>query len=114
MHDVRAAEPVDVGDRELRIVLQPWSSEHVVLGRLVHPTITDFTDVYVAFTDTRSGQRLARVAIPSADGRFEMKNRRDVAYDLELVDFESRYAPVRLSAIRPGGDEVVLELVARE
>jgi hypothetical protein len=69
--------------------------------------------VFVSFRDTRTQERLGRVAIPEADGTFAMKNLRDGAYDLELVDFEGRWEPVRIDGVLPGGQPVEMRLVPR-
>ncbi len=108
--DSAALEPVEAGVAELRIVLAEFLSEHEIHGRLLPPSGQAPENLFVSFTDTTTGERLQRVALPEPDGSFTMKNLRDVPYDLELVDFEGLFEAVRLPAIRPGDREVVLQL----
>jgi hypothetical protein len=108
----RAIEPVAVHD-DLRFVLPAFRSEHVIGGRVITVEGEVPERVYVAFTDTVTKERLARVAIPDHDGRFVMKNLRLVPYDLESVDFAGRYGIARVAGVLPGGAGVELRLKKR-
>lgn len=113
MFDSSSIEPVLAGD-DLSFALSEFRSEHVIRGRLLTDAGEIAENVFVSFTDTRTKERLARVAIPGPDGRFEMKNLRDVAYDLESVDFSNEFEIARIPGVRPGDDEVELRLRWRE
>ncbi len=113
MFDSSAIEPAAPGD-ELDFVLREFRSEHVIRGVLLTESGEIPKDVFVSFTDSVTKQRLARVAIPGLDGRFEMKNLRALPYDLETVDFSNGYEIVRIPGVRPGQANVELHLKPRE
>ena len=113
-HESRIVEGVRAGDAERRIVLDPYLSEFAIRGRIVDPGGRPLAQVYVAFTDTTTKKRLGRVAIPDESGRFDMRNLRDLPYDVELVDFGDVYHPAKLPGVRPSGDDVLLRVERRE
>ncbi|MFN0244905.1 MAG: sigma-70 family RNA polymerase sigma factor [Planctomycetota bacterium] len=109
----KTIDGVQSGDRELRVELEHFRSTHVIRGRVVQASGEPVSEAYVSFTDTTTGQRLGRVALPDEQGRFEMKDLRDVAYDLELLDMKSLYLPLKIAGVRPGGADVEMQLVPR-
>ena len=104
---------VATGTGDLAIELAEFRSTHAIRGVLLPDSGAVAENVYISFRDPRTQERLARVAIPEADGTFTMRNLRDQAYDLELVDFESRWEPVRIDGVRPGGAPVEVRLTPR-
>jgi len=112
-YESRVLEPVELGTGDLAIELAEFRSTHAIRGVLLPDSGAVAENVYISFRDPRTQERLARVAIPEADGTFTMRNLRDQAYDLELVDFESRWEPVRIDGVRPGGAPVEVRLTPR-
>lgn len=110
----KSIDGVQAGDRALRIELEPFHSTHVIRGRLVDPSGKSIEHTYVAFTDTTTGERLGRVAMPDEHGIFVMKDLSDVPYDLELLDMQSRYLPLKIERVKPGGVDVEMQLVRRK
>jgi hypothetical protein len=112
LFDSRAIEPVAV-HQDLRFVLPEFRSEHVITGRVITIAGEVPKDVFVGFTDPVTKERLSRFAIPGPDGRFEMKNLRGVAYDVESVDFLGRHETARITGVWPGRADVELRLSPR-
>ena len=94
----------------LEIRTWPFLSPHSIRGRVVLSDGTAAEGVFVGFTDTETGRRLSRVGIVEAGGSFEMRNLRDRAYDVDLVDFDGRYQPVLMRGVLPSGDELRIEV----
>jgi hypothetical protein len=113
-HDSASIDGVRPGDRDLALVLVPFRSTFSIRGRIVDTSGGTPANVYVAFRDTETNERLERVALPDETGRFEMKDLRDVAYDLELMDFKNRYKPAKLANVRPSGADVEMRIEPRE
>ncbi len=113
-HDSKSLDEIHAGGEELLITLELFRSSFTVRGRVIDLAGKPPERVFVAFTDTTTKQRLARVAMPDETGRFEMKDLRDVAYDLELVDFGNLYKPVKVANVRPSHEDVVLQIERRE
>src|SRR6185436_17742897 len=110
----RVLEPVELGSVDLVLELGEFHSSFEIRGALVLESGELPEGVYVGFRDVRTGERLQRVAIPEFDGAFTMRNLRDEAYDLELVDVAGLFEPVRLAGVRPGAEDVELRLVPRK
>jgi RNA polymerase sigma-70 factor (ECF subfamily) len=113
-HDSKSIDGVQPGGDEIVVALEPFRSTFTIRGRILDISGKAPERVYVAFTDTTTKQRLGRVAMPDEAGRFEMKDLRDVAYDLELVDFGNLYTPAKAASVKPSGDDVVLQIERRE
>jgi RNA polymerase sigma-70 factor (ECF subfamily) len=110
----RVLEPVELGSTDIVLELGEFHSAFEIRGELVLESGELPEGVYVGFRDVRTGERLQRVAIPEFDGAFTMRNLRDEAYDLELVDVAGLFEPVRLAGVRPGAEDVELRLVPRK
>ena len=110
----RVLEPVELGSVDLALELAEFHSSFEIRGQLVLESGELPEGVFVGFRDARTGERLQRVAIPEFDGRFAMRNLRDEAYDLELVDMEGLFEPLHRAGVRPGDEEIELHLVPRD
>jgi hypothetical protein len=110
----RMLEPVELGSVDLVLELGEFHSSFEIRGELVLESGELPEGVYVGFRAVRTGERLQRVAIPEFDGRFTMRNLRDEAYDMDLVDVAGHFEPVRRAGVRPGGEDVELRLVRRK
>lgn len=113
LHEPLALDGVFAAEQELTLRLVAHHTTLAVRGRIVDSSGTAVSGVYVAFSETASGRRLARVGIPNDNGRFQMTDLDDVLYDVELVDFAGRYEPVRMSGVRPNGEEIELRVASR-
>jgi RNA polymerase sigma-70 factor (ECF subfamily) len=113
-HDSRTVDGVQPGGDEISITLEAFRSTFTIRGRVIDASGKSPERVYVAFTDTTTKERLSRVALPDEAGRFDMNDLRDVAYDLELVDFGNLYKPVKVANVKPSGEDVVLHIERRE
>lgn len=112
--DSKIVDDVHPSDGELSIELATFHSNFAIGGRVVDVSGRAPERVYVAFTDTTTKQRLGRVGMPDESGRFEMKDLRDLPYDLELVDFGQLYRPAKVANVRPSSGDVVLQVERRE
>lgn len=113
LYESRVLEPVELDAGALAIELSEFRSSHAIRGVLVTESGPAPEKTFVAFRDSRTQERLGRVAIPEPDGTFTMHNLRDASYDLELIDFEGRWEPVRIDGVRPGGGQVEVRLIPK-
>ena len=113
LFDPAVQDRVLAGTHDVELRLRPRATGQRITGRILNEDGTPAADVYVHYTDTRTGVRLARVGIPDEQGWFETDNLDDTPYDLLIVDFDDRYEPASMEGVAPNGEPVELELVRR-
>ncbi|MEM7200824.1 MAG: carboxypeptidase regulatory-like domain-containing protein [Planctomycetota bacterium] len=100
-------------DTPLDLVLRPRATPHTIAGQILDAQAHPVADVFVRFTDRQRGRALHRVAVPTDDGRFVMRNLDATAYDLEILDFDDRFENAVIEDVSPGDVPIVFRVVRR-